>query len=471
MGTLNSAWNIATGALSANQSALNVVANNTANANTPGYTRETPTLAENDSVYINGHGNGTGVSFVAASSQRDRVLEQSLQQQTAVTSASTARLTSLGNVEAVFSVAGSSGSSGGIASAISSFYNSLASLESGSSDTSLRQQVISTANTLAQSVQDAAASLNQQLASLDQQTGTILTQVSALTKSIADLNRQIESTSPVGDAGTLEDQRQQDLLQLSQLIGIHTIRTEGNGLTVTTSSGAVLVAKDVSISLGTSSVGGITHILSGTTDVTADLAAGGGQLGGILTVRDGDIPALQNSLDQLAYGMSTKINSLNRAGYDANGAPGSDIFLEPTTVSGSAVMMRVTLTDPLGIAAAGASSTPGIGLGSTDNTNAARLANQLLSTITPTETPTVFYSAFATTLGSLISTTTTENTAQQASLTQLQTQRDTLSAVNLDDEASSMGNFQRSYEAAAKVFSILNSVMASALNLGQQTTV
>ena len=65
----------------------------------------------------------------------------------------------------------------------------------------------------------------------------------------------------------------------------------------------------------------------------------------------------------------------------------------------------------------------------------------------------------------------TDNTAQNASVTQLQTQRDTLSGVNLNDEASALTTLERSYEAASKVFSILNTLMASALNLGEETTV
>jgi flagellar hook-associated protein 1 FlgK len=43
MATIGTAFNIATGALDANQAALDIVANNTANVNTPGYTLETPT--------------------------------------------------------------------------------------------------------------------------------------------------------------------------------------------------------------------------------------------------------------------------------------------------------------------------------------------------------------------------------------------------------------------------------------------
>ena len=66
-------------------------------------------------------------------------------------------------------------------------------------------------------------------------------QVNSLTSAIAQLNQQIQSTSPDADAGTLEDQRQQDLSQLSQLIGINQITTENNGLSITTTSGQLLV--------------------------------------------------------------------------------------------------------------------------------------------------------------------------------------------------------------------------------------
>jgi flagellar hook-associated protein 1 len=469
MGTVTAAWNITTGALNADQAALNVVANNTANANTPGYTREVASWQENDPVQINSMSYGTGVSFTGAVSQRDRVLEQRVQQQTQITEAGSTRLTDLTSVESIFNETGTDASSSGIASAISGFYNAMAQLESGPSDTSLRQQVLSAANTLAESIQSAAASVAQEKSSLDSQSGSILSQVNALTQSIAALNAQIQSTSPTGDAGTLEDQRQQDLLQLSQLIGIHTIATSGNGLTVTTSAGALLVSDSKAVPLTSAAVGGVEHFFSGTTDITSQLADGGGQMGGLLTVRDEDIPGVQASLDQLAYGIETGINALNSAGFDANGVAGGNIFSAPSTVAGAAAAMVVTLTDPSGIAAAGASA--GVSLGTTDNSNATRMADQTQSLIAPGQTATTFYSSFTTVLGSQVAAITTQNTAQQASLTQLQNQRNALSTVDLNEEASAMSNLERSYQAASKVFSILNSVMASVLNLGQETTV
>jgi len=85
--------------------------------------------------------------------------------------------------------------------------------------------------------------------------------------------------------------------------------------------------------------------------------------------------------------------------------------------------------------------------------------------------PSSYYASVVSALGSLVSQVSTENTAQQASLTQLQKQRDSLSSVSLNDQAAALENLQQAYQAAAKVFTILDTIMASAINLGVETTV
>ena len=81
MGTISAAFTLISGALDADQSALSVVANNVANANTPGYTQERPKWQENDPVTINGIQYGAGVSQNGATSARDRILAERLNQQ------------------------------------------------------------------------------------------------------------------------------------------------------------------------------------------------------------------------------------------------------------------------------------------------------------------------------------------------------------------------------------------------------
>jgi flagellar hook-associated protein 1 FlgK len=469
MGTINTAFGIISQALDADQSALNVVANNVANANTPGYTEESPGWRQNTAIEINGVAVGQGVTETGAASQRDRVLVERLDQQQQLASASGVRLTSLNTVQTLFTPdSGSSASAAGdIGSDITGFFNSFSSLEANPTNNALRQNVLSTASTLSGDISNAAASLNLQRSALDQEAAGIPSQVNSLTADLAQLNLEIQSSSPHHDAGTLEDQRQQDLSQLSQLVGINQVTTENNGLSVTTTSGQLLVSEGQSFQLTTGTVNGVTNFFVGGTDITAQLAAGGGELGGYLTARDQDIPGVLNSLDKLAYGISTQVNAQNNAGTDLAGDVGGagNIFFQPAQVAGRAHSMSVVMTDPNHIA------TAALGAGSGDNANAVAIANLAGQPITGGQTPTNFYANLVTALGSTISQVQAESTAQAASVTQLQTQNDALSSVNLNDEASSMTIIERSYQAASQVFAMLNTVMASALNLGEQATV
>lgn len=617
MGTISSAFNLIAGALNADQAALSVVANNVANANTPGYTEQRPTWRENDPVTINGVGYGAGVSQEGGNSVRDRVLTERLNQQQQLAAASKSRLEALNAIQTLFvpDSGSESARAGDIGSDVTSFFNSFASLEANPTNNALRQQILSTATTLAGDVSNAADALQAQRAALDQEAAGVIAQVNALTAAVAKLNVQIQSTSPNGDAGILEDQRQQDLNTLSQLIGTNQIRTENNGLSITTTAGGTIVSGDSNYAITTGLVNGVTHFFVGTDDVTAQLAVGGGALGGYLTARDEDIPEVLNSLDQLAFGISTQVNAMNDAGTGFDGVQGTGtdssgiagngtipryIFREPTQVAGSAGLMSVTMTNPDHIAAAG------FGQGGGNNSNAVNLARlqngpllkplattnfslfqnlnsaggSVTSTIqiydaqgtshtatvtfsnqgpntwssslslddpavTPanvtgpvlqfdingnllsppanvngivfsgfsdgsvpmtltwefydaggkglitqtsapsaqtaqtqngssyrsSQSPANFFSNFVTMLGAKVSQVQTENTAQNASVSQLQDQNNALSAVNLNDEAVAMQQLQRSYQAASQVFAILNSIMASALNLGVQTSV
>jgi flagellar hook-associated protein 1 FlgK len=74
-------------------------------------------------------------------------------------------------------------------------------------------------------------------------------------------------------------------------------------------------------------------------------------------------------------------------------------------------------------------------------------------------------------IGNAAAAAKADNTVQQATLSQLTTQRNALSGVSLDEEAANLTNYQRAYEAAAKIFSIVDQMMATALNLGVPTSV
>ena len=307
MGTITSLMDIARLALTADQEALNVTSNNVANQNTAGYTREVVDFQSADTVTLSGGTFGSGVT-ASATSQRDRVLEQQVQQQTQIQAQSGALESALQQIQNVFGLSSTStsASSTTLGTDINSFFSALSSLTSNPSDTATRQSVLSAATALAGDFSSAANQLTQVSSSLNQQVAGDVSQVNSLTSTIASLNAQITSLSPNSDAGTLEDQRQLAITQLSKLVGLDQISTENNGITLTTSGGAVLVSGNQSFALSTTQVGGVTHVFAGVNgqDVTTNLA--GGDLGGVLQARDQQLPNYQKALDSLAYGIGTR---------------------------------------------------------------------------------------------------------------------------------------------------------------------
>ncbi|HEY6376292.1 MAG TPA: flagellar hook-associated protein FlgK, partial [Edaphobacter sp.] len=453
-------------ALQADQEALNITSTNVANQSVSGYTREVAVWQSSDLVTINGNTYSTSGGATAIS-QRDRVLEQRVQTQTQTQAQSEAFETALEQIQSVFGLTSTSTSAAttDIGSAMNSFFGSLSALESNPADASTRQSVIAAAQTLAAAFNTASNQLAQVSSSLDQQVGSIVGQVNTLTTTIASLNQQIASVSPSQDAGVLEDERQAAIAQLSQYVGLNQISTENNGITLTTSNGAVLVAGDQSYAMSTAQVSGATHILAGPNgqDVTSSLT--GGSLGGVLQARDQELPGFVNTLDSFAYAIGTQVNQQNEQGLDGNGNPGQAIFTLPGSSSGAAGSIAVATTDPQAIASAAASE------GSTGNANATLLAGLSTTNIVGGETASTYYASLLSQIGNAVSGATTDNTAQQAMLTQLTSQRDALSGVSLDDEAANLTQYQRAYQAAAKVFSVADQIVASALNLGVETTV
>ncbi len=471
MATLSTSWNISMSALQADQAALATTANNTANATTPGYTEQAAIWKQADPIQAGQQALGDGVMDAGAVSQRDLVLNKSIDVQTQVEAATASRLNALQNLQSTFasattvSSAGLSSSDGGISSSLSEFFGSLEQLEASPADVSIRQSVLASASTLASSFNGAASSLQQQQRSLNGEVSSVVTQANGLLTSLAGLNAEIESQDPNKDAGTLEDQRQQDLVTLSQLIGVQETTTEKNGISLSTADGVPLVEGSNSSTLSVTDLDGATHIYQGSTDITQDILAGGGQTGGMIQVANEDIPSAMSAIDNLASAVGQQINTLNEAGSDLSGNPGGAIFTLPTAIAGSAGLISVALTNPSTLAAAAS------GEGSADGTNAAAmaaLASTSFGSLTSL-TPANYYSSFVSALGSTVSSVGSTNSAQQASLAQLKNQQTALSGVSLDSEATTLETMEQAYQAASKVFTIIDTLVASSINLGIET--
>lgn len=275
MGTLGSALALAQQALMANQTAFNITSNNVANQNTPGYTREVAVWQENDSVTIGNITLGQGANVGQAASQRDRILEKRVQQQTQVQAQSQSLEDALNQVQSIFGLSSSSSSASttALGTALNGFYNALSSLTANPSDSATRQKVISAASNLVGAFNSASNQMAGVASDLNQQVSGYVDNVNGLLSTIATLNQKISTTSPNGDAGVLEDQRQQAIAQLSQFIGLDQITTENNQITLTTTDGSVLVSGGDSYAMSTSQVSGNTHITAGIPpkDITGSL--------------------------------------------------------------------------------------------------------------------------------------------------------------------------------------------------------
>jgi flagellar hook-associated protein 1 FlgK len=227
----------------------------------------------------------------------------------------------------------------------------------------------------------------------------------------------------------------------------------------------VLIQGGQSNDLQTTSAGGVVHLSLGGVDQTAALTNTGGQIGGTLQARDVDLPGAIAAVDQMAWSVGGAVNAQQAAGVDATGVSGAPLFNLGSSVPGSAANISVSLTNPNGIAASVS------GAGALDGSNASAVAAIGSKAIVSGATPTAAYSALVGSIGTEVSASTTTQQSQNASLQQLKSQQSALSSVNLNDQAALLQTYEQAYQASSKVFTILNTLIASAINLGTETPV
>ena len=139
-------------------------------------------------------------------------------------------------------------------------------------------------------------------------------QINSLTSQIAQLNGQLsQSGTATNGGGTIEDQRDELVQQLSALTGISVTQTS-DGETITTGNGTPLVMGGQSFTLQTTTGSdGFQQVLdSNGNNITASLE--GGQLGGAIQVRDQVIPGFLTQLNTLASQFATAFNAAQAQG-------------------------------------------------------------------------------------------------------------------------------------------------------------
>jgi len=455
-GSLLSSLLIASQALDVDQGGLDVTANNIANANTPGYSREVVDLSENTPEEMGNLTFGTGVNIEQIQSVRDQVLSLQIAEQTSQQSGAQTELNALQQIETLFS-----SSTQGIGADLSAFFSSISQLSTDPTNAALRSAVITAAQNLAVSFNQTAQSLTTNQLTLNQSVSQTVDQINTLTQQIAQINAKVGEMQQLNqDPGSLLDQENQLINQLSQLTNVSETQTQ-DGLTLTTGNGTPLVVGNQSYALQvqTSTTSGMQDVFFQGQDITSTLQ--GGVLGGTIQVRDQDIPGLLNQLNTLAGDFANSINTAQAAGFDLNGNAGQALFSFNPAAAASTISLATT--DPNAIAA---SSDGAAG----SNGNLANLMAVESTNLPSGDTPTNSYAAIVSQSGTLAAEAQAEVTATTTSINQLNDQLGAISGVSINEETTNLLNYQNAFSAAARVVSTVDELTQTVLSMGADST-
>lgn len=454
MSSLSTSLFIASQALNADTGAIQSINNNIANANTPGYSREVVELQSVAPTSNEPASPGGGVILEGFQSVRNEVLQSQINEETQSQSDANAQLNTLNQIQPIFTT-----SSQDVGTEITAFFNSLSTLSTNPTSTADRQAVMTAGSNLANAFNTASNSLTALVPGLNTQVTQDVSQINQLTQQIAALNPQIAALKAQGqDGGTLQDQQDQLIQNLSQLTGVSVTKTE-SGVTLTTGNGSPLVVGSQSFALQTSTgSGGNVEVLdSNGNDITSTIQ--GGDLGGTIQSRDQTIPGLLNQLDTLAYQFASSVNSVSSQGYDQNGNAGGNFFNIPATANGAAASISLAITNPTQIAASSDGTS-----GSNGNLN--NLIALQNSNLPSGQSPIDAYSNIVFQVGNLASNANAQSNATSSTLVQLNDQRNSISGVSIDQETTNLLNYQQAYAAAARVVTTVQALFQVTMAMG-----
>ena len=566
---------IATRALRTEQTLVDVTNQNIANANTPGYSRQTGDVKATPAYPIpvfSASGQpgqlGTGVAVSEITRARDTFLDGQIRQQMTSQGRWDARKAALSNVESIINEP----SNIGLSSLMTKYFSAWQNVANSPSDPSARAALVEQGSALASGFNNTVSQLQQQQAGLDQQVGLTVANINNYTTQIANINKQIAQVVTSGmQPNDLKDQRDQLVDKLSSLVKISTVQNPDGELSIYVNS-RQLVDRSTAYQMQAVAPAGQQFVQPEWSDGTI-VNPGDGQLQGELESRDQLIAGEIQSVNTVAGRVISQVNALHQSGSDLNGKPGIPFF---TGTNATNIAVNTTLTGANGtdyVAAARAYATggaPAYASAAGDSSNAIAIANlansaaQLDSTsqiqpgsavgsstvsavsvagstaqstyafswdaanntlavaVQPGGTPTDVtativsnganqvmtidggqtgvrltvqvpngttmntalssfvgqsvttsanpstvgdqYGQFVATLGVDSSTAQGQSQNQQVLVDHLQQQRESVSGVSLDEESTNLIQYQRAYQAAARVVNVVDSMLDTLIN-------
>ena len=324
--SLSQALSTALAGVNVTQQGLSVIAGNVANANTPGYVDESLVQSEVSS----GGDAGAGVDITGINRNLNTLLQGQLWTETSGGSYADMSSQLYQQLQPLYGTPGAATSFDGI---FNSFTTALQSLSTSPSSYSAQAAVVSSAQALAQNLNSMSASVQQLRTQAEQGIANDVQTANTALQQIAQINVQLQASTSDSATATLEDQRDQDITQLSQLMNIRVMQGANNQVTVFTGNGQQLAgAQAAQLSFNNAgtlnatmqwsadpsqdAVGTITLQSPGgaSTDLVADGSFQSGEIAAYLQMRDSILPQAQTQLDELANQMSQALSNTTTAG-------------------------------------------------------------------------------------------------------------------------------------------------------------
>ncbi len=311
-------------ALMAAQAGVNTTGNNIANASTLGYSRER--VLQNASS----NGNGTNVTDI------QRIYDEFLATQKFSAQSSFSQLQAQNNqLQKITTML--SDPSVGIAADMQSFFSSLQAVSVAPSDTTSRQALLSTTETLVSGFKDAQTLVEGISKDVNTQIRSSVDSINTIAKQIASLNSSISSAQQAtngGMANSLLDSRDQLLTDLSKQIQIKVV-SNGDLINVYMGNGQPLVIatafNKLAVTPSNTNPANL-EVAYDINDIKTPIAQNnlsGGLLNGLITFRNNTLPTVQNAIGRIALGLASNINTINAGGITLNGKAGGNIFTVP----------------------------------------------------------------------------------------------------------------------------------------------
>lgn len=316
LGSLQMAGN----SLQANQIAIQVVGQNIANDNTPGYIQENVDLQPGPTQEIGNLLLGSGVRVQGVQQQLDTFLEARLRDAMSDESNTSTQSSTYTQLEQIVNALGSTN----LGTAMTNFFSSIAQVLNSPQDVSTQNQVVLQGQTLTNTINSMAQQINSLRGNVNQQVASMAGQINQLTGEIASLNGQIaEVQNGVGgqsDAGGLQDQRLSDLESLAQLTSIQ-VENQADGTVNVYAGGEYLVyGSNVNqINVAYQNSGGMNVAQLQIAGSNAVLDPSSGQLAGLLASRDTALGGFLDTLNSFSQTLADEFNKVYSGGQGLTG--------------------------------------------------------------------------------------------------------------------------------------------------------